>query len=50
MRSDYAAYEGKVVTGAPTHVLSRGELIIEHDKLLGKKGRGQFQRRGTFSL
>jgi len=50
MKADYASYEGKTVIGAPTHVLSRGELVVENDKTIGKKGRGQFVRRGTFSL
>jgi dihydropyrimidinase len=50
MRADYAAYEGKTVIGAPSHVLSRGELIVENDKFLGKKGRGRFLRRDTFRL
>jgi dihydropyrimidinase len=50
MRADYAAYEGKTVIGAPTHVLSRGELIVENDKFLGQKGRGRFLRRSTFAL
>ena len=36
----------------PSHVLSRGELIVENDKWVGKQkqGRGQFVRRGTFGL
>jgi dihydropyrimidinase len=50
MRADYAPFEGKTVIGAPSQVFSRGELIVEHDKLIGHKGRGQFVRRGTFSL
>jgi dihydropyrimidinase len=50
MRADYASYEGKTVIGAPSHVLSRGELIVENDKLLAQKGRGRFLRRGTFSV
>lgn len=50
MRADYAAYEGKTVIGAPTHVLSRGELIVENDRFLGHKGRGRFLRRSTFGL
>ncbi|HEX3867818.1 MAG TPA: dihydropyrimidinase, partial [Gemmatimonadaceae bacterium] len=50
MRADYAAYEGKTVIGAPVQVLSRGEVIVDSDKTIGKKGRGQFLRRGTFSL
>jgi dihydropyrimidinase len=50
MRADYAAYEGKTVIGAPSHVLSRGEVIVENDKFLGQKGRGRFLRRDTFRL
>ena len=49
-RADYSSYEGKVVTGAPSHVLSRGELVVQHDKTLSRPGRGQFVKRGTFSL
>ena len=51
MRVDYAAYEGKTVIGAPHLVLSRGEVVVdENNQFLGRPGRGQFQRRGTFSL
>jgi dihydropyrimidinase len=49
MKADYAPFEGKTVIGAPSQVFSRGELIVENDKMLGKKGRGQFVRRSTFS-
>jgi dihydropyrimidinase len=52
MRVDYSPFEGRVVPGSPSHVLSRGELIVENDKWVGKKkqGRGQFLKRGTFAL
>jgi len=52
MRVDYAPYQGHTVPGSPSHVFSRGELIVQDDKWVGKqqKGRGQFLRRGTFSL
>jgi dihydropyrimidinase len=50
MRADYAAYPGKVVVGAPAQVFSRGELIVDGPELLVKPGRGQFQKRRTFSL
>jgi dihydropyrimidinase len=43
MRVDYSPFEGKKVIGTPSHVLSRGELVVE-------QGRGQFLRRGTFGL
>ncbi len=48
MRADYAPFEGKVVRGTPTHVFSRGELIVENGKFLGRPGRGAFLRRATF--
>jgi dihydropyrimidinase len=50
MRVDYSPYEGKVVKGGPTHVLSRGRLIIENGKHLGKAGDGRFIKRSIFSL
>jgi dihydropyrimidinase len=52
MRVDYSPFEGKRVIGTPSHVLSRGELIIENDQWVAKKkqGRGQFIRRATFGL
>jgi dihydropyrimidinase len=52
MRIDYSPFEGHVVPGSPSQVFSRGELIVEHDQWVGKtkQGRGQFVRRGTFSL
>jgi dihydropyrimidinase len=48
MKVDYAAYPGKTVIGAPKTVLSRGEVIVDGTKLLGKKGRGRFVRRKTY--
>ena len=52
MRIDYSPFEGHVVPGSPSHVFSRGELIVKDDQWVGKHqhGRGQFVRRGTFSL
>ncbi|HZV03255.1 MAG TPA: dihydropyrimidinase [Planctomycetota bacterium] len=48
MKVDYAAYPGKTVIGAPKTVLSRGEVIVDNNKFLGKKGRGKFVRRKTY--
>jgi dihydropyrimidinase len=45
MRCDYSPYEGRVTRGAPTHVFSRGNLIVEGDKWLGKTGAGKFIKR-----
>ena len=50
MRVDYSPYEGQVVRGAATHVFSRGELVVENGKFLGKAGRGKFVKRSTFNL
>jgi dihydropyrimidinase len=52
MNVDYSPYEGHVVPGSPTHVLSRGELVVQHDTWVAKRvhGRGQFIKRNTFSL
>ena len=50
MRVDYSPFEGREVVGAPTHVLSRGRVIVQDGQFLGKPGQGQFLRRGTFSL
>jgi len=50
MRVDYSPFEGRRVRGFATHVLSRGELVVENGKLLATKGRGQFMKRSTFQL
>ena len=47
MRVDYSLYEGRVVTGAPETVLSRGEVIIERDTFAGRRGRGRFLTRAA---
>ena len=52
MRVDYSPFEGHTVPGSPTHVLSRGELVVKDDQWVAKQrqGRGQFIRRATFGL
>jgi dihydropyrimidinase len=45
MKVDYNPYEGRVVTGGPALVLSRGEVIVDHGELKGRPGRGQFVKR-----
>jgi dihydropyrimidinase len=42
---DYSSYEGREVTGSPTTVLSRGDVVCENGKVVGKAGRGQFIKR-----
>ena len=48
MRVDYSMFEGIEVTGMPELVMSRGEVIVQGDKFLGRAGRGQFIRRGAY--
>jgi dihydropyrimidinase len=50
MRVDYSPYEGRTVRGKPTHVLSRGKVVVDHGAFLGKSGDGRFVRRSTFNL
>ena len=38
------------VSGSPAYVMSRGKVIFEGDKFLGKAGYGQFIKRGTYNL
>jgi dihydropyrimidinase len=47
MRVDYNPYEGRKVKGKAAVVVSRGEVIVEKDRFLGKKGRGRFLKRGS---
>ena len=47
MRVDYSMFEGFKVKGNARQVFSRGELIVEHGKYLGKIGRGQYLKRAA---
>jgi dihydropyrimidinase len=49
MNVDYSAYEGMKVKGVTKTVLSRGDVVIEDGKYVGKKGRGEFLKRGFFN-
>ncbi len=46
MKVDYNPYEGREVVGAPTHVLSRGKIVVENGNFTGRKGDGKFLKRG----
>jgi len=45
MRVDYSMFEGFQVKGNVKTVLSRGEVIVDGGKFLGKSGRGEYLRR-----
>jgi dihydropyrimidinase len=47
MKVDYSPYEGRQVTGAAETVLSRGRLVIEDGRFVGRSGAGRFLKRGT---
>jgi dihydropyrimidinase len=47
MRVDYSMFEGFRVKGNVRTVLSRGEVIIENNRFIGRTGRGQFLRRAA---
>lgn len=42
---DYCNYEGRVVTGSPTTVLSRGAVVCEQGSVVGAPGHGRFVKR-----
>ena len=46
MNMDYSAWEGWVIDGKVDTVLSRGTVVIENDQYVGRKGHGQFIKRG----
>jgi dihydropyrimidinase len=45
MRVDYSMFEGTRVKGVPKTVLSRGRVIIENGKFVGRVGAGEFLKR-----
>jgi dihydropyrimidinase len=47
MNVDYNPYEGRRVTGATDTVLSRGRLVVEDGKFVGRAGAGSFVKRAT---
>src|ERR1700685_598710 len=49
MRVDYSMFEGIEVTGMPDAVLSRGQLVVEGDKFLGRTGAGEFLKRALYT-
>jgi dihydropyrimidinase len=45
MRVDYSMFEGTRVKGVPKTVLSRGRVIVEGGRFVGKVGAGEFLKR-----
>jgi dihydropyrimidinase len=46
MNMDHSAWEGWTIDGKVDTVLSRGMVVIENDTFTGRKGHGQFVKRG----
>ena len=49
-RTDYNLYEGWELVGYPEKVFLRGELIVNDEQWLGKRGTGQFLKRQTVEV
>jgi dihydropyrimidinase len=49
MRVDYSMFEGIRVKGVPRQVFSRGRLVIDDDKFVGRIGQGEFIKRQTYT-
>ncbi|MCD0481407.1 dihydropyrimidinase [Streptacidiphilus sp. ASG 303] len=47
MNVDYSAYEGRQVTGRSRTVLSRGTVVLDDGRWLGRAGHGRYQPRAT---
>jgi dihydropyrimidinase len=46
MAVDYSAYEGEQINGKCELVMSRGQVVVQGGKFKGKKGNGNFIKRG----
>jgi dihydropyrimidinase len=46
MDVDYSCYEGRAVQGASDVVMSRGSVVVRNGEFTGRKGHGQFLKRG----
>src|SRR6266852_8284917 len=49
MRVDYSMFEGIRIKGVAKTVLSRGRVVIEGGKFVGRPGAGQFVRRQSYA-
>ncbi len=50
MNVDYSAYDGMEINGKPDTVLSRGKVVVENDRYVGRKGDGRYLKRGPSQL
>jgi len=48
--ADYTPWEGFEVTGWPVMTIARGQVVVDHGKIVGTKGAGDVLSRGKSSL
>jgi dihydropyrimidinase len=48
--ADYSCYEGLELTGKIMKVFARGELIVDSNEFVGRRGAGSYLKRGISSL
>jgi dihydropyrimidinase len=46
---DYNIFEGRTVTGAPSHTLSQGKLVYANGDLRAERGAGRYLKRPAFN-
>jgi len=49
MRVDYSMFEGIEVTGMGDVIISKGRVVVDGDKFLGRAGQGEFLKRATYA-
>lgn len=48
-RVDYNVFEGRTVTGVPTHTVSRGKVVYARGDLRAERGAGRYLKRPAFA-
>ena len=48
-KGDYNVFEGRTVTGIPSHTLSQGKLVFVHGDLRAERGAGRYVKRPAFN-
>jgi len=48
--ADWSPYEGRKLAGFARTTLSRGEVIVDNYRVVGKEGRGQWLHRATAGM
>ncbi len=46
MNMDHSSWEGTVIDGKIDTVISRGSVVVENNNFAGRKGHGQYVKRG----